>query len=94
MEDVIHPPEVPDGDHDGLGHLHSTGFCLSFPEIYFNIYSFLCVCIGYLEILGYQILFVFHIEKFCMTEYYLYSAFVNVWQLNIICISYFEILGD
>ena len=24
LEDVIHPPEVPDGDHDGLGHLHRT----------------------------------------------------------------------
>ncbi len=33
-EDVIHLPEFPDGDHDGWGHLHSTGFCLGFPEIY------------------------------------------------------------
>ena len=22
LEDVLHPPEVPDGDHDGWGHLH------------------------------------------------------------------------
>ena len=22
LEDVVHPSEVPDGDHDGLGHLH------------------------------------------------------------------------
>ena len=22
LDDVLHPPEVPDGDHDGWGHLH------------------------------------------------------------------------
>ena len=22
LKDVIHPPEVPDGDQDGWGHLH------------------------------------------------------------------------
>ena len=22
LEDILHPPEVPDGDHDGWDHLH------------------------------------------------------------------------
>ena len=38
LEDIIHPPEVPDGDYDGWGHLNSTGFCLRFPKIY-NIWG-------------------------------------------------------
>ena len=34
LEDVLHPPEVPEGYHDGWGHLDWTGFCLRFPKIY------------------------------------------------------------
>ena len=26
--------QVPDGDPDGWGHLHSTGFCPRFPKMY------------------------------------------------------------
>ena len=34
LEDVLHPPEVPEGDHDGWGQVYYTGFCLRFPKIY------------------------------------------------------------
>ena len=37
LEDILNlleVPEVPDGDHDGWVHLHSTGFCLRFPKMY------------------------------------------------------------
>ena len=32
--DLPEVPEVPDGDPDVWGHIHSTGFCLRFPKIY------------------------------------------------------------
>ena len=32
LEDIIHSPTVPDGDHDGWDHLHWTGFFLRFPN--------------------------------------------------------------
>ena len=34
LEDVLYLLEVPDGDHDGWDHLHSSGFCLRFPKMY------------------------------------------------------------
>ena len=30
VPDLLEVPEVPDGDPDVWGHLHSTGFCLRF----------------------------------------------------------------
>ena len=32
--DLLEVPEVLDGDPDGWGHLHSTGFCPRFPKMY------------------------------------------------------------
>ena len=32
--DLLEVPEVPDGDPDGWGHHHSTGFCPRFPKMY------------------------------------------------------------
>ena len=34
LEDILHTPEVPDGNHDGWDKIHWTGFCLRFPKIY------------------------------------------------------------
>ena len=32
--DLLEVPEVPDGDPDGWGHRHSTGFGPRFPKMY------------------------------------------------------------
>ena len=34
VPDLLEVPEVPDGDHDGWSHPHSTGFCLTFSKMY------------------------------------------------------------
>ena len=34
MEEILHPLEVPDGNHDDFDQIHQTGFCLRFPKIY------------------------------------------------------------
>ena len=34
FEDILDHPHLTDCSHDGWGHLHWPGFCLSFPKIY------------------------------------------------------------
>ena len=34
LEDILHLPDVPDGDHDGWGYLELTIFCLGFSKMY------------------------------------------------------------